>query len=101
MEAKIDEHCLKRHSRGGDEDALASWAHLTVLARETERDGDVRLAEEFLRSALWIADEFLSAEAAVEALVEYSGNLIRQKRVDEANAAFVRALKLFEENTNN
>lgn len=101
MEPEVDIKCLERHSRNYDEDALMSWAHLICLGREVEQNDDEDLAEEFYRTALWVAEEYLSTEAITESLLPLCAVLLRRGRKDEAGTAFMRALRLFDEGTNN
>lgn len=101
MEPEVDIKCLERHSRNYDEDSLVSWAHLICLGREMEENDDEDLAEEFYRTALWVAEEYLSAEAITESLLALSAVLLRRNRKGEGATVFMRALRLFDENTNN
>lgn len=101
MEPEVDIRCLERHSRNYDEESLISWAHLICLGREVEKNGDDDLAEEFFRTALWVAEEYLSSEAVAESLLPLSAVLLRCGRKVEGAAAFTRALKLYDVNTHN
>lgn len=101
MELRIDEPYLKRHSRAGDGEALESWAHLMHMARVFDEVGDTKMAEEFFRTALWISDEFLSAETSMRGLLMLASTLSKEGRSGEAAIAFMRALRMFDENSNN
>ncbi len=101
MELRLDESNLSRHSRGGDSEALESWVHIMHMAREFDEVGDTRMAEEFFRTALWISDEFLSTETTMKGLLMLSSTLSKEGRSTEAALAFMRALRMFDENMNN
>jgi tetratricopeptide (TPR) repeat protein len=101
MELHIDASNLSRHSRGGDGEALESWVHIMHIARAFEEAGDIKMAEEFFRTALWISDEFLSAETSMKGLLMLSSTLSKEGRNTEAALAFMRALRMFDENINN
>ncbi|MCC7531895.1 MAG: hypothetical protein IT342_25560 [Candidatus Melainabacteria bacterium] len=101
MELLIDESHLKRHSRGGDAEALESWVHVMHMARAFDEVGDGKMAEEFFRTALWISDEFLSTETSMNGLLMLASTLSKEGRDGEAAIAFMRALRMFDENMNN
>jgi len=101
MDLRLDESNLSRHSRGGDSEALESWVHIMHMAREFDEVGDIRMAEEFFRTALWISDEFLSTETTMKGLLMLSSTLSKEGRNTEAALAFMRALRMFDENMNN
>lgn len=101
MELRIDEPGLRRHCRDGEGEALASWVHVMQIGREFDELGDNALAEEFFRTALWISDEFLSAETSMKGLLLLSSTLTKEGRHEEAATAFTRALRMFDENMNN
>lgn len=101
MNLRIDEPFLHRHCREGDGEALESWVHIMHMARAFDEVGDTKLAEEFFRTALWISDEFLSAETSMNGLLMLASTLTKEGRNSEASIAFMRALRMFDENINN
>lgn len=101
MELRIDEPHMRRHCRDGDGEALESWVHVMQIARAFDENGDTKMAEEFFRTALWISDEFLSAETSMNGLVMLASTLSKEGRNGEAAMAFMRALRMFDENMNN
>ncbi len=101
MELRIDESHLNRHSRGGDGEALESWVNVMHMARAFDEVGDTKMAEEFFRTALWISDEFLSTETSMNGLLMLASTLSKEGRNSEAAIAFMRALRMFDENMNN
>ncbi len=101
MELRIEESQLNRHSRGGDGEAFESWVHVMQMARAFDEAGDTKMAEDFFRTALWISDEFLSAETSMNGLLMLASALSKEGRNNEAGIAFVRALRMFDENMNN
>lgn len=101
MELRIDEAHLNRHSRASDGEALESWIHVMQMARAFDEVGDTKMAEEFFRTALWISDEFLSAETSMNGLLMLASTLSKEGRNSEAAIAFMRALRMFDENMNN
>lgn len=101
MELRIDESHLNRHARWGDGEALESWVHVMHLAREFDEVGDTKMAEEFFRTAVWISDQFLSAETSMKGLLMLASTLSKDGRHTEASLAFMRALRMFDENINN
>ncbi len=101
MKLRIDESHLNRHSRANDSEALESWVHIMQMARAFDEVGDTKMAEEFFRTALWISDEFLSAETSMNGLLMLASTLSKEGRSSEAAIAFMRALRMFDENMNN
>ena len=101
MDLRIDEPNLSRHCRGGDGEALQSWVHLMDMANAYDEVGETQMAEEFFRTALWISDEFLSAETTMKGLLMLASTLSKEVRNNEAAIAFMRALRMFDENMNN
>lgn len=101
MEEKSLDDFIKRLVEENDPQNIDSWLTLIVQGNQAMRKSRYAEADEIFKQSVIFAEENMSPDAIMNALLCLAASYHRQDRLMEATTAYARAQKIVEENAHN
>jgi len=101
MDEQIIDACIRRLVETNDPANIDSWIGLLLMANQAMSQSNFAEADELFKLSVIFAEENMSQDAVINALLCLAASYCRQRRFMESNAAYARAMKILEENSRN